>query len=485
MKPRTWLAAGFRIVAILASVLFVSSPGTAAELWIGGSSISITPDQPVALSGQMRTRISTGVESPCLAVALALESRKGDQVLDQAVMVACDLVAIRTGILAAVRERIQMKLPDLDPNKIFLSATHTHTAPEMLEGRYDIEGRNVMSPTAYTEFLIGQVTTAIEQAWQGRKPGAVGWGLGHAIVPYNRRIVYANGTAQMYGATRRDDFRGIEGPEDHGVEVLFFWDGQRKLMATIVNVACPSQEVEGLSVVNADFWHNVREKLKAAHGPDLLVLGWTGAAGDQSPRPMFRKEAEERMRRLRGLTRLEEITRRIVHAWDEAYAGAVQEIHADVPLIHQVQQVSLPPREITTEEYAQAQEKIAALQGQPDIQWRQRWHQSVVDRYLRQREGIFEPYLMELHVLRLGDVAIATNEFEYYTEFGLQIKARSNALQTFVVQLCGPGSYVPTARAVRGGGYSAIPESNIVGPEGGQELVERTVERINSLWEKN
>jgi hypothetical protein len=41
---------------------------------------------------------------------------------------------------------------------------------------------------------------------------------------------------------------------------------------------------------------------------------------------------------------------------------------------------------------------------------------------------------------------------------------------------------VPTARAVRGGGYSAIAESNLVGPEGGQALTDRTVDLVNSLW---
>src|SRR5437588_12784462 len=89
---------------------------------------------------------------------------------------------------------------------------------------------------------------------------------------------------------------------------------------------------------------------------------------------------------------------------------------------------------------------------------------------------------MELHVIRLGDVAIATNVFELFTEFGIQIKARSRALQTFIIQLAGPGSYVPTERAARGGGYSAIVESNEVGPAGGQVLSDKTVAPINSLF---
>jgi hypothetical protein len=459
-------------------------PIQAAEFWVGGATISITPDQPVALSGQMRTRIAREVESPVMATALAIETREGEQVLDHAIMVSCDLVAIRKGIIEAVRERLKGKqLPGLDINKVILNATHTHTAPEMTEGKYVLPGPDVMTPTAYVDFLADHVCTVISQAWEKRQPGAVGWGLAYAAIPYNRRAVYADGTAQMYGKTDRSDFRRIEGPEDHGVEVLFFWNAQQQLIATIVNVACPSQEVEGRSAVNADFWHNVREALRKEHGSDLLVLAWTGAAGDQSPRPMFRKAAEDRMRRLRGLTRLEEDSRRIVQAWEEAYAGARQEMHADTSLAHHVSHIQLTPREITAEEAVQANGRIAALKDQPDNLWRTRWHQSVIDRYEQQKAGTVEPYDMELHVLRLGDVAIATNSFELFTDYGIQIKARSPALQTFVVQLAGSGSYLPTARAVLGGGYSAIPESNRVGPEGGQELVEQTLEQISSLWQ--
>ncbi|MCA9071767.1 MAG: hypothetical protein KDA84_22725, partial [Planctomycetaceae bacterium] len=368
--------------------------------------------------------------------------------------------------------------------KIFFNATHTHTAPVMREDTYDLKAKDVFTPTEYVELLTDRLSKAIESAWKERQPGSVGWGLGHAVIGENRRVVYENGTAQMYGRTNRSDFRGLEGEVDHGVEVLFFWDENQKLIATAVNVACPSQLVEGRSAVNADFWHEVRETLRKRHGKDLLILGWTGAAGDQTPRPMIRTAAEERMRRLRGLTGLEEHARRIVRAWEDAYDGAKQERHSDVLFVHKVCQIQLSPRRISTDEYAQAKEAIAAAAKQPDNQWTLRWQQGVIDRYEQQRKGMFEAPEMELHILRLGDVAIATNDFELFTNFGIQIKARSPALQTFLIQLAGPGSYVPTDRAVRGGGYSAIPQSNIIGPEGGQELVEETVQRIQVLWSK-
>src|SRR5690606_23968195 len=91
-------------------------------------------------------------------------------------------------------------------------------------------------------------------------------------------------------------------------------------------------------------------------------------------------------------------------------------------------------------------------------------------------------YEMELHAVRLGDVAVTTNDFELFTDYGVQIKARSPALQTFVIQLCGPGSYVPSARAVAGGGYSAVAQSSVVGPIGAQVLVDETVKLVEDLW---
>jgi hypothetical protein len=198
---------------------------------------------------------------------------------------------------------------------------------------------------------------------------------------------------------------------------------------------------------------------------------------------MYRQKAEERMRSLRKLSRLDELARRIVAAWDEAFEGATQERHADPPLAHDVRTIDLPVRMVTEAEWKEAKAKAAEMSADPNQQRGRIWYQEVVDRYERQRQGPVPPFAMELHVLRLGDVAIATNNFELFTDFGIQIKARSPALQTFLIQLAGPGAtYVPTERAERGGGYSAIVASSRVGSEGGQALVDRTVELLKGLW---
>jgi hypothetical protein len=93
---------------------------------------------------------------------------------------------------------------------------------------------------------------------------------------------------------------------------------------------------------------------------------------------------------------------------------------------------------------------------------------------------------VKVHVVRIGDMALATNPFELYLDYGSQIKARSKAVQTFVVELASPGGggYLPTQRSVQGGAYGPIPQSTLIGPEGGRVLVNRTLELIESLWDE-
>ncbi len=470
---------------LLAIVLLSGTESVAGELFVGTANIDITPSQPVALSGQRHTRVAREVQSPVTASVLAMETRDGDTSLDQAIIVSCDLVAIRDGIQEQLRDRLKSHLSDFDIAKLFLSATHTHTAPVMREDVYVIPDEDAIQPVEYVAFLIERLEEAVVRAWSNRRPAGVAWGLGHALVAHNRRATYADGSARMYGETDGPSFRTMEGYEDHCIDTLFFFNADRQVIAMAVNVACPSQEVEGRSAVNADFWHETRSMLHKRFGDNVQVLAWTGAAGDQSPHLMWYERAEERMRTLRKLTRLQEIARRIDLAVDEAYQGAKQDIRFDVTLIHHVKDIQLPVRMVTEAEAAEARAfcKVVAEANDldPENCLERMWNRQIVERYERQRTDPY--YTMELHTIRLGDVAICTNPFELYTEYGVRIKARSRALQTFIVQLaCASGGYLPTAEAIRGGHYSTEVYSNLVGPEGGNILADETVKTINAMW---
>ena len=468
----------------------------ATELVVGAASADITPTGPVALMGAFHLRISSGVETPLLANVLVLESRQGDQSLDTAIMIATDLVWGSDEIVEGVRREVQKRLPELDTTKIFISGGHQHTSPVLKTGEgclYALPKEGVVQVHEYQSFLAQRIGDAVERAWSRREPGSVTWGLGHAVVAYNRRTVYADGAAQMYGPTNVPEFRSLEGYEDHDVGTLFFWNTAGQLVSIVVNVSCPAQEVESRTTINADYWHAVRELLHKRYGAEVCVLGWVGAAGDQSPHLMYRQAADDRMTALRGLTRVQEIARRIDRAVEEVYEAVKHDRHENVPLIHKVETIRLPMRLVTETEYAaakaeyqQAADKIAEDPKAVDTEYaRMKWHEAVVQRFERQQTDPTPMFDMELHVLRIGDAMVCTNPFELFTDYGIRIKARSRAVQTFVVQLVGgPGEvpYLATEKAVRAGGYSAIVHSTLVGPEGGQVLVDLTVDAINAMW---
>jgi len=91
---------------------------------------------------------------------------------------------------------------------------------------------------------------------------------------------------------------------------------------------------------------------------------------------------------------------------------------------------------------------------------------------------------VEIHIVRFGDVAFATNPFELFLDYGNQIKARSKASQTFLIQLAnGNYGYLPTKKAEQGSHYSAYVSSGITGHQGGELLVRKTVQKINEMWD--
>lgn len=423
------------------------------RLRVGWASVDITPDKPVALVGQLHKRISKRVRDPLTATALALETRGDNGQREQAIMVSCDVVYTRKAIQEKLRQIVRPKLPDFDVEKLFLNATHTHTAPGFIDGAfkglYDVsKDEGVMKASEYAQFFLERVAKAVVESWQNRKPGGMSWGLGHAVVGLNRRAHYFDGSTAMYGQTNREDFSNIEGYEDHGVEMIFFWDGGEKLTGIVINVACTSQETENLSEISADFWHDVRVEIGKRLLKEIFIFPQCAAAGDLSPHLLFRSRAEEVMRRRRGLSRREEIARRIADAVEDVLPLAKKEIEGSVVFKHTVARVNIPKAEA-----------------------------SVLPFYVTDTVAP-----IEFHVMRLGDVALATNPFELYLDYGIRMKARSPAVLTLVVQIsCQHCGYLPTRKAVKGGGYSA--DKYVVGPEGGQVLVNETVRRLKALWD--
>jgi len=494
---RFWVAA-----LGLAAGLAAGAVGHAADaeprpdgLHVGWATGDITPDQPVGLQGQHRQRIAEQVRDPLTCTALAIESIRDRRPETQAVMVSCDLISIGPDLVDAVAahaDAMRRRAPGLDPAMIVLNATHTHTAPRV-EGLKDDLPPGVMTRTQYREFAAARIADAVVTAWNGREPRAVSWALGHATVARNRRVVSFDSATgrpkpnatQMYGKTATPEFDCIEGPADTGLALVFLWKPDGGLAGLVVNLPCPSQESEHEMEVSADFWHETRAELRKRLGDDLPVFAQCGAGGDCTSHDVWRSAAEREMLRRRGLSAREEIARRIANAVSDVMPIAREGASATPVVAHAIRTLDLPMRLVTPAE----RDRCRAEAEQARTPERRAWHLRGVERYDAQQEvlgrGERPSVPIQVHAIRLGDVAFVTNTFELFGDYGVRIQARSPAVLTCVVQLAGrgtAGTYLPTARAVDGGGYSAVIESNVVGPEGGRVLVDESVKVLEELW---
>lgn len=473
------------------------------ELLIGMSQVDITPPAPVSLRAAFHMIISEYVESPLYANVFAAESG-GEQII----ICSCDLACFDAASGERVRELIRARNGDIDVSKVILCGTELHTGPHFyVKDRLRMAARFLPEGTRYVDkqgipegvwmedkcgaFIFERICEAVCRAWENRRPAGFSPAFGRAVVGHCRRVVYDDGSAQMYGPVDTVNFDAVESGNDSGVELLYLFDESHRPMGALVNVACPAQVLEGKPFISSDFWGKARDFVKQELGDDYVVVGLCSAAGDQSPRDEVRKPGKHARRGDPDMHALEgavELGKRIADVVLDKCASSRESIRDEALMRHEVMTIDFPLRTVTRAEYDAARRAfddyvraadktvfeprdIAALYV----------HAGIMDRFHLQDETHF--FSSEVHVARFADIAIATNPFELFLDYGNQIRARSAAAQTIIIQLaCDGGSYLPTERAERGGHYSAFVSSGWTGHVGGALLVNTTVETIRRLW---
>lgn len=488
------------------------------SLLIGWSEKDITPDslgKKIPLYGQYYARIATGIHSRLKITACAVS--KGDEYF---INVGMDTTSCPRQLVDLVRSEVAKKIADFDSKKLFLNAIHTHSAPSLafnakLAGVGAIawadaeKDPEILSPDEFAAFAVPIIVDAIVEAWNNRKTGGIANTFGYARIGHCRRAVYSDGTAEMYGDTTRPDFIGMEAGEDSGIEMLFTFDENGKKTGMFLNVACPSQNMESTYVVSSDFAGATRELLKKDFGEDFHTLYQISPAGCQSPRDLVRHyTTEPDFWHEDGVV---ELSNRLRTAVTTAPIGKIE---YDPVLISRNVEVSLPRRRVSYADFKAAEAELARLVAiMPHDEafeafcaethaneklngpgpYDSKLHhfvliknaQAVINRYNNQDES--PDFLFDMNVVRLGNIAMANNPFELYLYYGQNIKARSHAFQTFLVQLSGNGNfhagYLPSPDAEKFGGYGGLIINGQVGSDGGFKLADRTVEEINALFD--
>ncbi len=503
------------------------------ELRIGWSEVDITPSKKVSLVGQFAERISEYVEKPITATALAISSG-----YEQVVFVSCDLVDISSALLEGVRKKLVGNSLGLEPMKVIISATHIHTGPgytnrcsssevsdntsnafselrkllesELPAGKKYTESANITENNEIAtdaelfSLLTNRISDCVFDAWRKRTCGSFSNAFGRAAVGMCRRAVYSDGSAQMWGDTNTAVFENLEGGNDSGIELLFMFDDKSALSGIVINLACPAQCVQHRLFVSPDFWGEVKKLLRERFGEHIFMLPLLSPAGDQCPVDLIRwvdpesdvhdpnlirdnppkRKADPSMFDIAGM---KTVGRRIAREVIDVFETGLDEQKSEAELVHQVHNMQLPLRRTTLSEIAHAKREIREylrdVEGDVDFNDLAHLmvHIGILKRaVLQEKMDILET---EVHILKLGSIAFATNPFELFLDYGNQIRARSRAEQTFLIQLaCGTEGYLPTAKAENGGHYSAFISSGMCGHIGGEQLVRETVKSINEMF---
>lgn len=496
---------------------------------IGWAKRDISTNEPVNINGQMYLRISRGIMDPISVTALCIDGGEGQ---DAVVFVSCDVTSILPIVQEIVEKKLAERAPHIPVTNVVLNATHTHTSSATFKTpEKSPDGKDIYPGEQYREFFTDMICEAAMEAWDNRTEGGIAFGYGYAVVAHSRRTIYSepqlatdplaaapNGHGVMYGATNKDTFSHYEAGADHFVNALFTVDANNKLTGMVINVPCPSQCSESYDMLSADYWGDVRREVAEAFGSDVFVLPQCAAAGDLSPRVLHYLEAQKRRMRLKydidytkqetllerrlqkSLAERRDIAERIIAAVKDIHSWAMAEIYTDIPVRHVMENVPLTRRIVTDADKEKCEADIRVVdalqpeEGMTDEEYRvfasrctsvRNRNLRALERYEALKVAPTKDY--PLYVTQIGPVAFAFNPFELYMDFMHRIQARSPFVQTFVTQLAGGGgsSYLPTKRGIENKGYSASIFCNVVGPEGGQELVEFTLKTLNEMKAKD
>lgn len=271
---RTWAAMFlFVLIAGLAPAQAQTTNSGKDLMEAGVSSINITPEWPVRLAG-FAVRSKDGADGTLQqlnAKALAFGSDKQGA----SVVITVDLIGIPWNVTKEVASRLKLKV-GLDPARLAISASHTHSGPELGDLLNILQYR---SATSFSDSLISvdqmnrislyvaQLTDKLEQvaiqALAARKPSQVSWTQGKVDFSKNRRLG--------------------DGPVDHSLPLMKVTEPGGQIKALFLNYSCHAVSIDGSNNKYHGDWVGEAQRQIEANHPGVIALHAVGCGADANP----------------------------------------------------------------------------------------------------------------------------------------------------------------------------------------------------------
>jgi hypothetical protein len=281
-----------------------------------------------------------------------------------------------------------------------------------------------------------KVIAAIGQAMQHLFPARLAAGKGpfeSAYMAHNRRLVRAGIVSAMW---ENPDRRPTK-PVDPTVGVIRVEDMTGKVRAFAVQYACHPVTLMGASAVSRDYPGAMVDHIEQELGPDCMAMFLQGASGDLDPYDLHNLRGENRFNIAR-------------QAGISLAKGALQ--------IAQ----SLKPQSASA---IQVKESLLTIPN---------------------RHGKLSTEVGLLTMAIGRELALVAIPGEPFIQHQLDLTAQSPIANSFIIGLAyhGKGTpfvvYIPTAQAVKEGGYGAS-ECSFLAPEAGEKMVCEAVARLQDL----
>ena len=392
----------------------------------GAARADITPPVGTLLFGYNPHQVSTSIHDNLAVTAAAFSDGE-----TTAVLVTADVCEIQTALSDEIR-RAAGEAAGIAWQNILLSATHTHSAPNVtgMEGWGDVD-----RPYVDTVFLPA-IVKAVKEAVASMEPAVLGIAETESRVGVNRRELKRGG--------RVDFGQNPWGPFDTTMTVIAIRSEDGRGILNLVHSGCHGTAAGCNREISRDWSGMMVDRMQRETG--ILTAYWQGACGDTGPRISNGATTGD-------ITYVEELgslaAMDAVRAWRQ-----IKSYHTPALSVFRGT-VRIPTVPLPTEEEARA--KLASF-GDPakliNIQALEYGHWRDVLAAIQNEVTPPGAFTYDTTLVALGDILWIPHPFEIFTEITLRL--RQYAPYAHVLSLSttnGTNEYLPSKGEMLRGGY--------------------------------
>lgn len=443
------------------------------QLQVGFGRRDITPDFSVPLAGygNTRKRMSQGYFNRIYATCLAFTDGSGSTML----IYTLDLIVVRKMWCEPVRRRVS-ELTGIPQENIMLSATHTHSGPDVL---------GVLGPEdPYFDLYVEQLTLAAQDALEDRAPAAAS--VGRTDVPgmtFVRHYHMLDGS--VAGDNHGDWSVGIKShtmPADEQLQLVRFdRPGKQAVLAVNwqahPNVASTSSSEMGRLLrpfISADYVGSCRDYIEQQTGE--LFAFFQGASGNLNSWSRIKEETPTTNVMhygqqlggyvLKAMEALSPLPLGPVQVRTENYTGQLD--HSEDSMVPQAQQVA--------DLWQQTSDPLQCIALGRPMGIYSAYHANAII----SRSKMGDSLSTELSAARVGGLGFAFAPYEMFCNNGQFIKAHAGCQVTFVLECSNDYvSYIASREAFDHGCYEVDSRRFVRGT--GEEMADRLVAMLRDM----